>query len=262
MATILATEADVHYGLVRKTLKFTPYGETTVIIDDVSEIDVSDDVEIEKILTADALRPRAAIPVGRENTITITGRSLEQLAKFELEAIGVLEWTLYGKGGAVRRNPTFLVNTAKVTKDALGGSAAREVSEYEVQIEVIEPDDPAIKAFEYFEGAKPIAVFGLDDDCGLDITTGTTGTFSVALKNAIDANVTINVARSAGSSTIDVATGDETLTFTSADWQTAQDVTIELTGESVGDMAEITITDSGTDYQVQTVVITVVAAGF
>ena len=63
------------------------------------------------------------------------------------------------------------------------------------------------------------------DPTSLSVTQGSTGTFGVSLSTAPGSNVTVTVSRTSGNTGLSVSSGG-TLTFTPANWSTAQNVTI------------------------------------
>ncbi|GAA3192574.1 glycoside hydrolase family 48 protein [Actinocorallia longicatena] len=77
----------------------------------------------------------------------------------------------------------------------------------------------------------------------LTVPQGGTGTLAVKLSKAPAANVTVTTARTAGNTGLSVTAG-ASLTFTPANWSTAQDVTITAAATGTGD-ATFTTTASG-----------------
>ena len=255
----LVIEASADFGIRAGSVKFTPNGESARTIIDVEEIDLSDSVETKKIMTADALRTRGVIIIGRENTITIKGRDLAQLVKIPLGAIGWLQWETYGRGGKLGQNTTFFA-MVKCTQDALGGSAKRDLAEYECQVEIIESADPTVQSFYAETEGKPVIVTG-DAVVGgvVDIVNTETSEFLVALGGApIGATVTIEVAVSAGDTTIEVSSG-ASLTFTDTNWSQTQPVVLGTNAASVGDMCDITVASTDTEYKTRVLTAKVIA---
>jgi glucose/arabinose dehydrogenase len=91
----------------------------------------------------------------------------------------------------------------------------------------------------------------------LTINEGGSGTFTVQLAHQPAGNVSVNVARTAGDTDITVA-GGANLTFTPANWNTPQTVTIAAAedADAVNDTATISVTSPG--IQTQTVAVTAV----
>ncbi|ACU36112.1 cellulose binding domain-containing protein [Actinosynnema pretiosum subsp. pretiosum] len=77
----------------------------------------------------------------------------------------------------------------------------------------------------------------------LSVKQGATGAFGVSLATAPSGPVTVAVARSAGST--DLTAGPATLTFTTANWSTKQNVTV-TSADNGGALAEATFTASAT----------------
>jgi cellulose 1,4-beta-cellobiosidase len=77
----------------------------------------------------------------------------------------------------------------------------------------------------------------------LSVTQGATGTFGVSLSTAPSANVTVTVSRTSGNTGLSVSSGG-TLTFTPANFATAQTVTIAADSSSTG-AATFSATASG-----------------
>ncbi|WP_433894508.1 glycoside hydrolase family 48 protein [Streptomyces sp. CA-111067] len=67
----------------------------------------------------------------------------------------------------------------------------------------------------------------------VSVTQGGTGTFGVKLSGAPSANVAVTVARSAGNTSLSVTSGGS-LTFTPANWSTAQTVTVAAAATGTG----------------------------
>ena len=78
----------------------------------------------------------------------------------------------------------------------------------------------------------------------LTVAQGTTGTFGVSLNAKPSASVTVAVARASGNTGLSVTAG-ASLTFTTANWNTAQNVTITADASSTG---TATFTASATGY--------------
>ncbi|GGP86720.1 glycoside hydrolase family 48 protein [Saccharothrix coeruleofusca] len=81
----------------------------------------------------------------------------------------------------------------------------------------------------------------LASPASLSLRQGRTGTFGVSLATQPTSPVTVAVSRSAGSS--DLTAGPATLTFTSANWNTKQNVTV-TSANNGGDLATATFTAS------------------
>jgi hypothetical protein len=79
--------------------------------------------------------------------------------------------------------------------------------------------------------APPLAIVAAP--AALSVTQGSTATFGVTLSAAPISTVTVTVSFDSGNSGLSVTSGG-TLTFTSADWNTAQDVTITADSSSTG----------------------------
>ena len=67
----------------------------------------------------------------------------------------------------------------------------------------------------------------------LSVTQGSTGSFGVTLSAAPTSNVTVTVSRTSGNTGLSVSSGG-TLTFTSSNWNTAQNVTIAANASGTG----------------------------
>jgi cellulose 1,4-beta-cellobiosidase len=78
----------------------------------------------------------------------------------------------------------------------------------------------------------------------VSVTQGTTGTVGLALSAAPAANVTVTVARASGNTGLSVGSGGS-LTFTSANWSTQQNVTIQADSSGTG---AATFTAAATGY--------------
>jgi hypothetical protein len=90
----------------------------------------------------------------------------------------------------------------------------------------------------------------------LPVMQGFTGTFGVALSAAPSSSVTLSVGRTAGSSGLSVSSGSS-LTFTPANWNTVQNVTVTADSASTG---PATFTASATGYTAAAVTLTEVAS--
>jgi serine/threonine-protein kinase len=101
----------------------------------------------------------------------------------------------------------------------------------------------------YVQPATPLAIVAAPTS--LSVTEGSTGTFGVSLSTAPTSTVTVTVDLTSGNSGLSVTAGG-TLTFTPADWNTAQDVTITADSSSTG-----TATFTATAPALPSVVITV-----
>jgi hypothetical protein len=86
----------------------------------------------------------------------------------------------------------------------------------------------------------------------LSVAQGTTGTFGVSLSSAPASNVTVTTSRASGNAGLSV-TGGGTLTFTPANFATAQNVTVSADAASTGSAA---FTVSATGYPAVTVTAT------
>jgi cellulose 1,4-beta-cellobiosidase len=86
----------------------------------------------------------------------------------------------------------------------------------------------------------------------LSVAQGGTGTFGVSLSKAPTANVTVTVARGSGNTGLSVTSGG-TLTFTPANFATAQTVTVTADGTSTG---AATFTATGTGFTGAAVTVT------
>jgi glucose/arabinose dehydrogenase len=96
----------------------------------------------------------------------------------------------------------------------------------------------------------------------LSVNEGASNTFTARLATAPAANVTVNVARSAGST--DVTVSPPSLTFTAANWNTPQTVTVSAAhdGDATNDGATVTCSSSGlTSQNVSVTVVDDDAAG-
>ncbi|WP_405019735.1 cellulose binding domain-containing protein [Kitasatospora sp. NBC_00070] len=91
----------------------------------------------------------------------------------------------------------------------------------------------------------------------LSVTQGKTGTFTVKLSAQPTADVTVSTARSSGNTGLTVS-GGASLTFTPANWATAQTVT--LTADATG-TGSATFTASATGHTAAAVTVTELAAG-
>jgi endoglucanase len=91
----------------------------------------------------------------------------------------------------------------------------------------------------------------------LSVTQGTTGTFGISLSAAPSANVTVTTTRTAGDSGLAV-TGGGTLTFTPANFGTAQTVTITADNSGTG---SATFTAAATGYPSVTITVTEATSG-
>ncbi|MEU6004997.1 glycoside hydrolase family 48 protein [Streptomyces sp. NPDC047453] len=90
----------------------------------------------------------------------------------------------------------------------------------------------------------------------LGVQQGKSGTFDVKLSNQPSSNVTVGVSRTSGNTGLSV-TGGSSLTFTPANWNTAQKVTV--TADSSGTGSAV-FTASATGYTKATVTVTELAA--
>ncbi|MFB7327840.1 glycoside hydrolase family 48 protein [Streptomyces sp. NPDC056190] len=90
----------------------------------------------------------------------------------------------------------------------------------------------------------------------LGVQQGKSGTFDVRLSNQPSSNVTVGVSRTSGNTGLSV-TGGSSLTFTPANWNTAQKVTV--TADSSGTGSAV-FTASATGYTKATVTVTELAA--
>ncbi|MFJ9735948.1 glycoside hydrolase family 48 protein [Streptomyces sp. NPDC101171] len=90
----------------------------------------------------------------------------------------------------------------------------------------------------------------------LGVQQGKSGTFDVKLSTQPSANVTVNVARTAGNTGLSV-TGGSSLTFTPSNWNTAQKVTVTADSSGTG---SATFTASATGHTKATVTVTELAA--
>ncbi|MEW2255953.1 glycoside hydrolase family 48 protein [Streptomyces sp. NPDC047869] len=90
----------------------------------------------------------------------------------------------------------------------------------------------------------------------LGVQQGKTGTFDVKLSTQPSANVTVGVARTDGNTGLSV-TGGSSLTFTPANWNTAQKVTVTADSSGTG---SATFTASATGHTKATVTVTELAA--
>ena len=262
MPNEVVIEAGADYGIKKGSLSFTPQGLEKRMIVDTEEIDLTDDTETKEIHPADCLRIRASITIGRTNEITIKGRSLSELGKIEQDAIGWLEWGTYGKGGKEGQDTTFYA-MVKCTQSVLGGSAKRDLSEYEVKCKIIESADPSVECFYSTTGGKPIILTSdAIVDGVLEIPNGSTVDFRVALVSAPDVSPkTILVQQAEGMDTIEVtspALGE--LTFTASNWSELQTCTLGTDAGTVGDMALITVSSADSEYATKSVVCKIVAA--
>jgi serine/threonine-protein kinase len=86
----------------------------------------------------------------------------------------------------------------------------------------------------------------------LSVAQGSTGTFSVTLSAAPTSDVTVTVSLTSGNTGLSVGSGG-TLTFTSSNWNVAQNVTITADSSSTG---SATFTASATGYTAATVTAT------
>ncbi|MFG2353080.1 glycoside hydrolase family 48 protein [Streptomyces sp. NPDC048521] len=86
----------------------------------------------------------------------------------------------------------------------------------------------------------------------LGVQQGTSGTFAVKLSTQPSANVTVSVARTDGNTGLSV-TGGSSLTFTPANWSTAQTVTVTADSSGTG---SATFTASATGHTKATVTVT------
>ncbi|MBV9447701.1 MAG: cellulase family glycosylhydrolase [Streptosporangiaceae bacterium] len=86
----------------------------------------------------------------------------------------------------------------------------------------------------------------------LPVTQGSTGSVGIALSAAPTSNVTVAVSRTSGNSGLSVSAGGS-LTFTPANWNTAQDVTIAADSSSTG---AATFTANAAGYTAATFTIT------
>ncbi|HET6285066.1 MAG TPA: PQQ-dependent sugar dehydrogenase [Polyangia bacterium] len=103
-------------------------------------------------------------------------------------------------------------------------------------------------------GAEAVSVRARDvgavalviSQAGLTINEGASGTFTVALSSAPAADVTVNVARTAGDDSVTV-TGGGALTFTPANWSVAQTVTVSAAedADATADTATVSSTSAG-----------------
>ncbi|MFF9172911.1 glycoside hydrolase family 48 protein [Streptomyces sp. NPDC014793] len=90
----------------------------------------------------------------------------------------------------------------------------------------------------------------------LGVQQGKSGTFDVKLSTQPSANVTVGVARTGGNTGLSV-TGGSSLTFTPANWSTAQKVTVTADSSGTG---SATFTASATGHSKATVTVTELAA--
>lgn len=90
----------------------------------------------------------------------------------------------------------------------------------------------------------------------LGVQQGKSGTFDVKLSTQPSANVTVGVARTGGNTGLSV-TGGSSLTFTPANWNTAQKVTVTADSSGTG---SATFTASATGHSKATVTVTELAA--
>ncbi|MGE5287980.1 MAG: cellulase family glycosylhydrolase [Micromonosporaceae bacterium] len=90
----------------------------------------------------------------------------------------------------------------------------------------------------------------------LSVTQGSAGTFSVTLSAAPTSNVTVSVSRTAGNTGLSVSAGG-TLTFSSSNWNTPQNVTVSADSSSTG---SATFTASSSGYTAATVTVTETAS--
>ncbi|NJP41959.1 glycoside hydrolase family 48 protein [Actinacidiphila epipremni] len=90
----------------------------------------------------------------------------------------------------------------------------------------------------------------------LSVQQGKTGTFGVKLSSAPTANVTVAVARTAGNTSLSVQSG-ASLTFTPANWSTAQNVTIAAAATGSG---SATFSATATGYSAATVSVSEIGA--
>jgi len=104
-------------------------------------------------------------------------------------------------------------------------------------------------------GGTTISPTVVANPSSLSVAQGSTGTFAVSLSAAPSANVTVTVSRASGDTGLSVSSGG-TLIFTTANWSTAQNVTIAADASSTG---TATFTASTAGYTAATV--TVAEAG-
>ncbi|WP_282202872.1 glycoside hydrolase family 48 protein [Kitasatospora fiedleri] len=90
----------------------------------------------------------------------------------------------------------------------------------------------------------------------LSVNQGKTGSFAVKLSSRPSANVTVTTTRTSGNTGLSVSSG-ATLTFTPADWSTAQTVTLTADASSTG---SATFTSTATGYTSSAVTVTELAA--
>ncbi len=91
----------------------------------------------------------------------------------------------------------------------------------------------------------------------LSVAQGSTGTFAVSLSTAPTSPVTVTVSLASGNTGLSVSSGG-TLTFTPANWSTAQTVTITADASSTG---QATFAASATGYPTATVTATETPSG-
>src|SRR5581483_5992979 len=82
-------------------------------------------------------------------------------------------------------------------------------------------------------GGTTISPSVVANPSSLSVAQGSTGTFAVSLSAAPPANVTVTIARASGDTGLSVRSGG-TLSFTTANWSTAQNVTIAADASSIG----------------------------
>ncbi|GAA3740908.1 glycoside hydrolase family 48 protein [Salinactinospora qingdaonensis] len=105
--------------------------------------------------------------------------------------------------------------------------------------------------------SSPVAVEVLSEPTvealpsSLSVRQGESATFDVSLSSQPSSDVTATVARSGGSSDLTVS-GGSSLTFTSSNWDTAQEVTV-ASADNGGDLASATFTISADGYESATV---------
>jgi eukaryotic-like serine/threonine-protein kinase len=102
----------------------------------------------------------------------------------------------------------------------------------------------------YVQPAVPLSIVATP--AALSVTQGSTGTFGVTLSAAPTSAVTVTVGFTSGNSGVSVTSGG-TLTFTSADWNIPQDVTITADSSSTG---AATLTASAPGYSPAAVTVT------
>jgi len=96
------------------------------------------------------------------------------------------------------------------------------------------------------------------DATGVTVSPGETTTFKVALSKAPTATTTVAIARSAGATTVSATPAS--LSFTTANWNTAQTVTVAATAAAAVD-STATFSATATGHTAASVVATVVAKG-